>query len=538
MKRGNPGIVRLAAALSAILVLSAAAGAPRAAAQCLLANPSFEVVGSGTVFGGWNQFGSVGSSPNAVHGSKAARLTGPNAGGWDVSGYWQQLASVPGDRWIASVDGWHTAVRPLTGQSAAILNIEWRNSSGVLISYESHTVAGAATPTGQVQEFTVTSGPAPSGTVAVRLMLGVLQAPGTSVPDVYFDTAEFHKTSPSLAAIQWNDFPGGRTLSFGGRTWRVKGPGYYGPGPNLFSDGSGSVWVDPQGRLHVTVKNIGGSWYSTEVALVDALGYGDYIFTTEGRLDLIDPQVVLGLFLWQYGHCWDPAWLWWNPFNEIDVEFSRWGNPANSIGQFVAQPFDGPANISRFAATFGNGEITSHAFRWLPDKVEYRSWRGGPGDESPGSLIHSWTYAGAHIPRPEQPRVHINLWRITGAPASNQEVILSGFNFIPHGSVVAVPEEPPAAGRIPALLPPSPNPFSAGTTLRWRMREAGHAEVTVHDLAGRRIRVLADGPYDRGEHEAVWNGRDDAGRRLASGIYMLRFRSGPAVETRRIVLLK
>jgi len=58
------------------------------AAQCILANPSFELAGAGgPVFGGWNQFGSVGSVSDATHGAMAARVSGPNGGGWDVSGY-------------------------------------------------------------------------------------------------------------------------------------------------------------------------------------------------------------------------------------------------------------------------------------------------------------------------------------------------------------------------------------------------------------------------------------------------------------------
>ncbi len=172
------------------------------------------------------------------------------------------------------------------------------------------------------------------------------------------------------------------------------------------------MWVDASDQLHLTVQNNFGNWYSSEIALVDPLGYGDYVFTTQGRLDLLDPNVVFGLFIWEYEPCYDPSYLWWNPDNEFDIEFSRWGNPASAIGQFVAQPYDWPGNLNRFDATFSSNEITSHAFRWLHDRVECRSWRGGPLDEATSAQIYSWTYTGPHIPRPEQPRVHLNLWQI------------------------------------------------------------------------------------------------------------------------------
>jgi len=503
--------------------------------QCILANPSLELNGSGTVFGGWNQFGVIGSSSEATHGAVAAKVSGPSLGGWDVSGYWQSLESVPGDRWSASVYAWHTATKPLTGQSKAILNVEWRNAAGNLISYESHTVADASTPLGQPQYYYVESGPAPTGTVTTRLLLGVLQSPTDPSPDVYYDQATFYNLGPPTQDdIQWNDFPGGRTVSFGGRSWRVKGDGYYGPGPSLFSDSESCVWVDPNNRMHLTIKYIGGAWYSTEVALEEALGYGDYIFTTLGRLDLLHVNAVLGLFLWEYFSCYDPANGWWNPYNEIDVEFSRWGNAANAPGQFVAQPYDYPGNIDRFGATFSDGELTSHAFRWLSDRVEFRSWRGGPNDESPANMIHEWTYAGPHIPRPEQPRVHMNLWQFNGPPSANQEVVIDKFTFVPEGVTDAQPS-PVAKNSISAAWP---NPFNPQTTIAYTMEEGGFAEIIVFDVLGRRVRTLVSGFVPAGNHEVAWNGRDDSGRPVASGVYLYFFRTGNFAETRKMVLLK
>ncbi|HET9328679.1 MAG TPA: FlgD immunoglobulin-like domain containing protein [Candidatus Eisenbacteria bacterium] len=507
--------------------------------QCMLANPSFEVPGSaGSTFGGWNQFGTVGSSSTATHGHAAARVTSPNIGNWAVSAYWQRLDTAPGQRWAASARVWHSPSRPLAGQSRAILNIEWRNASGDLISYESHTVADAATPPGQVIEVSAMSQSAPAGAVATHFLLGVLQGPTDPVADVFYDQATFdHLGPPTLEERQWLDFPGGRTLDFSGRTWRVKGPGYYGPGPSQFCDGSSCVWLDTDDRLHLTIKRIAGTWYSTEVALVDPLGYGDYIFTTVGRLDLLDPAVVLGFFLWQYGPCYDPGNAWWNPYNECDVEFSRWGTAGSDVGQFVTQPYNYPGNASRFDATFADGERTSHAFRWLHDRIEFRSWRGGPLDESPASLIHSWTYSGVHIPRAEQPRAHMNMWQFNAAPSTNQEVVIEEFRFVPH-EVVGVLPDLPAAGRAATLFRSRPSPFHERTTIQYALPAAGRVEITIHDVAGRRVRTLVNALTPAGIHEAVWDARDEFGTPVSPGVFIARLRSGGAVETRRLVLLK
>jgi len=507
----------------------------------MLANPSFELAGSGgATFAGWNQFGVVGSTTDATHGSTAARVTGPNLGGEGASAYWQWLVAQPGERWRFSATVWHSPTSPLVGQSAAIVTIEWRDLNGDLISHESHTVADAATPPGVAVPRTFESGDAPPGGVVTVLYLGVLQAADDPPPDVFFDEVEFESLGPPTPEErQWVDFPGGRTIDFSGRTWRVKGPGFYGPGPNDFCDAPGCTWVDMDGRLHMTVQNQSGSWYSTEVTLEDALGYGDYIFTTLGRLDTLDPNIVFGLFLWQYGPCYDPANGWWNPYNEIDIEFSRWGNPGGDVAQYVAQPFDYPGNIDRFDVAFSEAELTSHAFRWLPDRVEFRSWRGGPQDESPGNLIHAWTYSGPHLPRPDQPRVHINLWQFNEAPSSTQEVVLDEFTFVPAGSdPVGVAEDPPSVAPSPRLSPADPSPFRSRTVIRFEMPTEGTASILVYDVAGRLVRTLARGIHPAGVNEVVWDGRDDGGHRAASGVYLYQLSTESTVESRRVILLR
>lgn len=525
--------------LPTLLLVLLAAG--QSEAQCILANPSFEIGGSsGETFGGWGEFGNTGSTSFATHGSRAARVTGPDWGVWEVSRFWQQQDCSVGEVWELTGKVAHSSTAPLTGECRAIVNVEWWNSTE-MISFESHTVALPSTPTDEYQYFSVLSDTAPSGTVTMHALFGVLQSPTDPPPDVYYDQVTvFSQSYPTMDDLQWNDFPGGTTIDFSDRTWRVKGPGYYGPGPNSFSNSASSVWVDGEDRLHLTVRKVGSTWYSTEVVLVDTLGYGDYIFTTEGRLDLIDPCVVFGLFLWQYGPCWHESYLWWNPYNEFDIEFSRWGDPGRAIGQFVAQPWDWYGNVSRFDASFGEGEATSHAFRWLNDRVECRSWRGGPLDEAPENMIHSWTYTGPHIPRPEQPRVHLNLWKYCDSPEADQEVVIDAFTFFP-GEETGVGDDTQDDQYLasPArLYAARPNPFNPVTTIAYSLREGSVAEVEVFDLSGRRVKTLVSGFVPAGVHEVTWDGLDDRGVPVSSGVYFYRLRAGDALETKRMVLVK
>jgi len=319
----------------------------------------------------------------------------------------------------------------------------------------------------------------------------------------------------------------------------VKGPGYYGPGPSSFCDNSSCVWVDAGDDLHLTIQQISSTWYSTEVALEEALGYGDYVFTTVGQVDQFHQNTVFGLFIWQYGPCWGEEYLWWNPYNEIDVEFSRWGDPGNDPAQFMVQPWDWPGSGSRFDLAPGVGELSSHAFNWLHDRLEFRSWYGGPDDEAPENMIHSWTYTGSHIPRPEQPRVHLNLWQLNGGPGVYQEAVLDEFTFVPEG-IAGVPEGPrdiPVAEGSHISFA-RPNPFGPQTRITYSLRKGGMVEISLYDVLGRRLRTLAEGYVHAGDHDVVWDGTDDSGTWAAPGVYLYRLRTGDVVETRRTVKLK
>ena len=83
-----------------------------------------------------------------------------------------------------------------------------------------------------------------------------------------------------------------------------------------------------------------------------------------------------------------------------------------------------------------------------------------------------------------------------------------------------------------------PNPFNPHCTLRFSLAAAGQARVELIDLAGRHVRTLMDGAMAAGPHELIWNGRDDDGREVASGIYFARLLSAGGVDTHKLVLLR
>jgi len=89
-----------------------------------------------------------------------------------------------------------------------------------------------------------------------------------------------------------------------------------------------------------------------------------------------------------------------------------------------------------------------------------------------------------------------------------------------------------------AGLGASPNPFNPLTRIRFTLAEPGHGEVQVVAIDGRRVRTLASGMLAGGDHEHVWDGRDDAGRQLPSGTYLAVVRHGRGIGTAKLVLVK
>jgi hypothetical protein len=74
----------------------------------------------------------------------------------------------------------------------------------------------------------------------------------------------------------------------------------------------------------------------------------------------------------------------------------------------------------------------------------------------------------------------------------------------------------------PARLSAAPNPFNPTTTIAFALAAAGPARLDIIDAAGRRVRTLADEERSAGSHRVTWDGRDDAGRGVASGSYFAR----------------
>ena len=86
-----------------------------------------------------------------------------------------------------------------------------------------------------------------------------------------------------------------------------------------------------------------------------------------------------------------------------------------------------------------------------------------------------------------------------------------------------------------SLAQNSPNPFNPTTTISFTVVDKGNVTLNVYDANGRLVRTLANGVSDVGTHELTWDGRDNAGTTVGSGVYFYRLTAGKYSESKKMV---
>jgi hypothetical protein len=115
--------------------------------------------------------------------------------------------------------------------------------------------------------------------------------------------------------------------------------------------------------------------------------------------------------------------------------------------------------------------------------------------------------------------------------AANQRLVLT------HPAVDAPVAQVPNPGSL-QLLGAAPNPFDRGTAIRFRLGEASPVQVRVFDAAGRAVRTVVTTPRGAGSHEITWDGCDDQGSAVGSGVYWYEVRAEGASARGKLVRLR
>jgi len=83
-----------------------------------------------------------------------------------------------------------------------------------------------------------------------------------------------------------------------------------------------------------------------------------------------------------------------------------------------------------------------------------------------------------------------------------------------------------------------PNPFNPTTSIAFSLDEAKHVTLEIYNIRGEKVRTLIGDEFSADHHKVVWNGTDDSGNSVSSGVYFYKMKAGDSEKTRKMVLLK
>jgi hypothetical protein len=83
-----------------------------------------------------------------------------------------------------------------------------------------------------------------------------------------------------------------------------------------------------------------------------------------------------------------------------------------------------------------------------------------------------------------------------------------------------------------------PNPFNAETLIRYSLPVHSDVSLAIFDIYGRRVKTLIDAPQEAGYHNAIWDGRNEMGIPVSSGLYFCRINAGNFTKVRKMTLVK
>ena len=129
---------------------------------------------------------------------------------------------------------------------------------------------------------------------------------------------------------------------------------------------------------------------------------------------------------------------------------------------------------------------------------------------------------------------------LVGARNDDDKGINAGAAYV-YGSVTTnVPFDFDNSGDMTVfqLMPAYPNPFNPETTFRYSLPHRMNVEISIYNMLGQQVRMLENRSRARGTYSVPWDGRDETGNTLNSGIYICRIQAGEYRRTTKLTLLK
>jgi hypothetical protein len=259
-------------------------------------------------------------------------------------------------------------------------------------------------------------------------------------------------------------------------------------------------WWDPDGSgsTYGTFYDAGQDWSTNSTTFgKDSLTVYDGLYSARLTYQWAHPDSA-GLIR-EYPGSGDPQTVEFTSFDKLEVWL--YGNASGDMFRFVVDD---------------HGDIggAHEASVWMP--IDWTGWQLVSWDLSADSVV-AW----------------FNGNGILEGPIS--------FDSFQIEKGVATAVEPQAIDEVPSQYSLSqnyPNPFNAETSIRYSIGTAGHVSLRVYNVTGQLIKTLVDDQRMVGEYTAVWNGTDEDGQHLASGVYFCRMESGAWTETIKMSFLR
>ncbi len=83
-----------------------------------------------------------------------------------------------------------------------------------------------------------------------------------------------------------------------------------------------------------------------------------------------------------------------------------------------------------------------------------------------------------------------------------------------------------------------PNPFNPATTISFQLPKSSAVIVKVYNMLGHHVKTLVDREFEAGSFSIVWEGDDEAGTRVSSGVYLYRIEAAGFVQAKKLIVLK
>lgn len=165
-------------------------------------------------------------------------------------------------------------------------------------------------------------------------------------------------------------------------------------------------------------------------------------------------------------------------------------------------------------------------------------YRDNQAFDYPDYATYFWQYEHDGDATTTEWPMHEDLRYSVGSPAATASTTggpVGDPRWIPYLNVGSETEELPSQV---ALDQNYPNPFNPSTEIAFTLSQAGSVTLTVYNLLGQKVRTLVDANLSGGAHRYTWNGRDDSGQGVSSGVYLYTLNAGGRSMTKKMSLIK